>query len=98
MANHALPATTSTYANFVLELDGRLDDLALGLDPANTTATGLITNSIRWDSATNTWQKYNGTTWAALTAAYAININGTVGATTPAAGAFTTLSTSGIAN
>ena len=95
MADHSKPLTTSTYANFVTELDGRFDDLSVGLDPAVTTATNLITNSIRWSSASLKWQKWNGTTWNDLAASYSININGTVGATTPAAGAFTTLSSTG---
>lgn len=98
MANHALPTTTSTYANFVTELDGRLDDLAFGLDPAVTTATNVPTNAIRWNSASKYWEKYNGTAWAAMSASYSININGTVGATTASTGAFTTLSTTGIAS
>lgn len=97
MANHALPTTTSTYANFVAEMNARFTDLAIGLDPAFTTATNVTTNSIRWNSALKYWEKYNGSTWAALTTAYSININGSVGATTPSTGAFTTLSTTGIA-
>ena len=94
MANHNLPQTTSTYVNFVSELDGRFDDLSVGLDPAVTTATNIPTNSIRWNSALRYWEKYNGTTWSALSASFTININGSVGATTPSTGAFTTLSSS----
>ena len=95
MADHSKPLTTSTYANFVTELDGRFDDLTLGLDPANTSPTNLATNAIRFSSAVSKWQKYDGTTWADLASSYAININGTVGATTPAAGSFTDLSSTG---
>ena len=95
MANHNLPQTTSTYVNFVSELDARFDDLAVGLDPAVTTATNVPTNSIRWNSSLKYWEKYNGTTWAALSTSYSINLNGSVGATTPSTGAFTTLSSSG---
>ena len=95
MANHNLPTLTSTYSNFVSELDGRLDDLALGLDPATTTATNVPTNAIRWSSSLNKWQKWNGSAWNDLSTSFAININGTVGATTPASGAFTTLSATG---
>ncbi len=98
MANHSLPTISSGYSNFVNELDARFDDLALGLDPAVTTATNVPTNTVRWNSAGNSWQKWNGTAWNALTAGYSININGTVGATTPSTGAFTTLSTSGVAS
>ena len=95
MADHSKPLTTSTYANFVTELDGRLDDITLGLDPANTSPTNLPTNAIRWSSAALKWQKWDGTTFNDLAASYTININGTVGATTPAAGTFTTLSSTG---
>jgi hypothetical protein len=94
MADHSKPIITSTYTNFVNELSARFNDLALGLDSVNTTPTNLPTNSIRWNSTLNKWQRWNGTTWGDLTSSYAININGTVGATTPATGAFTTLSTS----
>lgn len=95
MADHSKPTTTSTYTNFVSELDGRLDDLSLGLDPATTSPTNLATNSIRWTSGSSKWQKYDGSTWNDLTSAYSININGTVGATTPTTGVFTTLSSTG---
>lgn len=94
MADHSKPTTTSTYSNFVTELDGRLDDLALGLDPATTSPTNVPTNSIRWNSANTKWQKWNGTAWGDLSSSYSVNINGTVGSTTPDAGAFTTLTSS----
>ncbi|NDG64732.1 MAG: hypothetical protein EBY29_14920, partial [Planctomycetes bacterium] len=83
MADHSKPTTTSLYSAFVTELDARCDDLALQLDPALTTATNLITGSIRWTSASNKWQKWNGTTWVDLSSGYAIPINGaSVAATT----------------
>ena len=76
MADHSKPVLTSTYANFVTELDGRFDDLAVGLDPAVTTATNVPTNTICWSSAAAKWQKYNGSTWADLASTYAISISG----------------------
>jgi hypothetical protein len=76
MADHSKPVLTSAYADFVTELDARFDDLAVGIDPAVTTATNVPTNAIRWSSAASKWQKYNGSTWADLTALYAINISG----------------------
>lgn len=82
MADHSKPVLTSAYADFVTELDGRFDDLAVGLDPAVTTATNVPTNSVRWSSAAAKWQKYNGSTWADLTALYAINISGNAATTT----------------
>lgn len=92
MADHSKPTLTSNYTNFVNELDSRFDDLAQGLDPAITTASNLPTNSIRWSSAASKWEKFNGTTWNDLSSSYSINVNGSVGATTPSTGVFTTLS------
>jgi len=76
MANHNLPTLTSTYVNFRAELDGRLVDLAQGLDPAVTDVTNPPANAIRWSSAANLWQRWNGTSWVSLTATYAISISG----------------------
>jgi len=76
MANHNLPTLTSTYVNFRAELDGRLVDLAQGLDPAVTAVTNPPANAIRWSSAANLWQRWNGTSWVNLTATYAISISG----------------------
>ena len=70
MADHSKPTVTSTYANYTSELDGRLDDLALGLDPATTSPTNVPTNAIRWASASNKWQKWNGSSWNDLSANY----------------------------
>jgi len=67
MADHSKPILTSTYANFVSELDARMDDLAVGLDPAVTTVTNPPNNAIRWTSASKTWQKWSGSAWVALT-------------------------------
>ena len=66
MADHNLPLLTSTYSNFVTELDNRFDDITKMLDPATVTTavTNIATNSIQWNSATNTWRKWNGTSWS----------------------------------
>lgn len=55
---------TYTVDNCVL-LAKQLDD---------TTPTGVATGMIRWSSTNNKWQKYNGTTWADLSSAYAISV------------------------
>lgn len=73
MADHNKPTVTSLYANFVAELDARLDDLTLMLDPARTTATNIPTGAIRWASASSKWQLWNGSAWVDLAATYAIN-------------------------
>lgn len=88
MADHLKPTITSTYSNFVTELDARFDDLAVGLDPAVTTSTNLPTGSIRWTSASNKWQKFNGTAYVDLSALYSINISGNAG--TVSSGIYTT--------
>lgn len=79
MANHALPTLTSTYTNVLTQLDDRFDDQAKMFDPATvtTTVTGVPTNTIRWNSATNNWTKFNGSTWVALSSLYAISVSGT---------------------
>lgn len=95
MADHSKPTTSSTYANFVTELDGRMDDLAVGFDPAVVTVTNPPTSAIRWSSSGKKWEIYSGASWGDLTTSYSININGAVGAGFPSTGAFTTLTTSG---
>jgi hypothetical protein len=90
MADHLKPTITSTYSDFVTELDGRFDDLAVGLDPSVTTATNLPTGSIRWVSASNKWQKYNGSAYVDLSSLYSINISGNAGTVTN--GIYTTVS------
>jgi hypothetical protein len=82
MADHSKPLTTSTYANFVAELDARFDDLVIGLDPAFTTATNIPTNSIRFNSSATKWQKWNGSAWVDLAATYAISVTGNAGTVT----------------
>lgn len=94
MADHSLPTNTSAYASYTTQLDSRFDDLTLGLDSVLTSPTNLPTNAIRWNSTTFKHQRWSGSAWNDFTR-YDININGTVGATTPNTGAFTTLSTTG---
>jgi hypothetical protein len=64
-------------------------DLAKGNDPALVTVTNPPTGMIRWNSASNKFEKYNGTTWADLATTYAINAEngaGSVGSWTPSVG------------
>lgn len=76
MANWNNPTLTSTYTNFVTEVKDRDTDQAVGFDPAIVTPTNLPTNTIRWSSAVNKWQKWNGSVWNDLTATFAIAISG----------------------
>jgi Repeat of unknown function (DUF5907) len=68
------PVLTSTYTDHQTDLKNRDLDLAKGCDPAIVTVTNPPTNMIRWNSASNRWEKYNGTTWDALSATYAITV------------------------
>lgn len=76
MANHNLPTLTSSYANFVQEMDARMDDISIGFDPAITTVTNQATGTIRWTSGSNKWEKWSGTNWGDLSNSYNINISG----------------------
>jgi microcystin-dependent protein len=76
MANHNLPTVTSGYLNFVSELNGRLVDCAAAFDPAFVTVTNPPVNTVRFSSAANAWQRWNGTAWVALATTYAISISG----------------------
>lgn len=89
MADHNKPTTSSTYANLISEVDGRFDDLARQLDPAHASPTNLIDNAICWTSASNKWQKFNGSTWSDLSSLYAINISGNAATATTATTATT---------
>lgn len=72
------PVITDTYINVLAELRANDTDLAIGLDPALTSASNVPNNAIRWTSAGNKWQKYSTTTssWNDLSSGYAINITG----------------------
>jgi hypothetical protein len=76
-ANWSNPTLTSTYTNFVTEVNNRDEDLALQFD--GTTSTNIPTNTIRWDSAANRWKKWNGSSWAELTGTYALTALSTTG-------------------
>ena len=76
MANHNLPTSTSTYLNFIAEVSGRLVDAAVAFDPAFTTVTNPPTNTVRLNSSASRWERWNGTSWIAAIATWAINISG----------------------
>lgn len=78
MADHSKPVLTSLYANFLSELDTRIDDVAVGLDPARVTVTNPPTYTNRWNSVSGKWEQWNGTSWVDMASVYNININGTV--------------------
>lgn len=78
------PATTDAYTAYTAELVANMQDLAKGLDPANCTVSNPPTGAIRWTSAGNKWEKWNGSAWAALTTTYAIDISGNAATATTA--------------
>jgi hypothetical protein len=100
MANWSNPLLTSTYTNFVTEVKDRDTDLALQFD--GTTTTNIPTNTIRWNSSINRWQKWNGSSWAELTSTYALTGlsttgNATIGGTLGSGAITSTGSVSGTA-
>jgi len=78
MADWSLPTLTSTYTNFVGEVKSRDVDLALQFD--GTTSTSIPTGAIRWTSSANTWQKWTGSAWGALSSTFAFPAITTTGA------------------
>lgn len=77
MANWSNPILTSLYTDVLTELKNRDVDLALQFD--GTSTTNLPTGAIRWNSTISRWQKWNGSSWGELTAAYAFNALSTSG-------------------
>ena len=99
MANHNLPTLAgTTYADFLNQIDARLDDLAQGLDPAVTTVSNPPLNAIRWTSAANRWEKWNGTAWVVLSTGYSINLAGPSTVTANSASAALTITQTGTGN
>lgn len=100
MADHSKPALASTYTNYTSELNGRIDDAGKWNSTALTSQpTNLPTDTVRWDATNFGWYRNNNTAaspnWVVLSTRYSINIDGIVGANTPAAGTFTTLVVNG---
>lgn len=75
------PVATADRAQNLTDTKDTLVAVAKQLD--DTTPTGVAAGMIRWSSANNKWQKYNGTSWADLSSSYAINVTGMI--TEPAA-------------
>ena len=75
MADWSNPTLVSTYTSVLDTLKARDSDAALMFDPALVTPTNLPTGSIRWTSAANRFEKFNGTAWAALATTYAIDVD-----------------------
>lgn len=63
--------TTARADNLTYTVD---NVVAVAKQLDDTSPTGVATGMIRWSSTNNKWQKYNGTTWADLSSAYAISV------------------------
>lgn len=81
-ADWSTPGLSDAYADVLALIDERLDDVLVGFDPAVVTPTNFPTNAVRWTSASNKWQKWDGGTWNDLTSTYAISISGNAGTAT----------------
>lgn len=80
MANWNLPSISDLYADVISLFKSRDTDLAKGMDPARVTVTNPEQYFIRWNSANNKWEIFNGTTWGDLAATFAINVDKVDGA------------------
>jgi hypothetical protein len=97
MANWSLPTLSSLYADVVSLFKDRDLDLAKGLDPAKVTITNPVTDMLRWSSAGNKWERYNGTAWVDMATTYAISISGNAATATSAATATNSTQLGGVA-
>lgn len=84
MADHSLPGLTTPYATFLSALSGRIADLMLANDPANTTVTNPPTGTVRWNSVSAKWEKWGGAAWGNLATLYGISISGNAATATTA--------------
>ena len=71
------PQLSSTYTNIINTIRERDDDVAKQFNTPSTNAllgSGHVTGTIRWDGANNKWLLKGASSWADLTASYAINV------------------------
>ena len=71
------PVVTDAYASVLQSIKDLISDLAKGLD--GTSTANIPTNAIRWSSADSRFEKYNGSTWAALASTFAMNVASVAG-------------------
>jgi hypothetical protein len=86
MADFSKPTISSLYVNYTDEINEKIQDLAVGLDPAVSTSTNIPVGAIRWVATNNRWEKFNGSSWSPLSSSYAITVaytpSGSITATT----------------
>lgn len=73
MADFNNPSLTSTYSDLASDIKARDEDIAKWFD--GTTSTNLPSGVKRWNSASNSFEEYNGSTWTSLTTEYSINVS-----------------------
>ena len=77
MASHAPLLTSENYVTLLTDrIDGRIADASKQFDPAYSSPTNVLTNSMRFTSATSKWERWNGTSWVDAATSYSINITG----------------------
>lgn len=70
------PAVADNYSSaYTPYLVDNFVAVCRGLDPATATYSNPPTNAVRWNSANTFWEKYNGSTWAALSSSYNITVS-----------------------
>ena len=80
------PIISDNYAALLPALQTTLTDIARGYDPATTgTKTNTPVDCLQWNSVNSRWEKFNGTSWNALSSLYAINISGNAATASSAA-------------
>ena len=73
------PVVTDAYASVLQSIKDLISDLAKGLD--GTSTANIPTNAIRWGSANNRFEKYNGSAWVALSATMSQDVTSLSGKT-----------------
>lgn len=77
-ANWSNPTLSTTKVNWPDEIRQLAEDALMMLDQSGTpaTSTNLPTGAKRWNDGSSRWEIYNGTSWDALAASYAITVTG----------------------
>lgn len=73
------PVVTDAYASVLQSIKDLIADLAKGLDGTGT--ANVPTNAIRWGSANNRFERYNGSAWVALVATMSQDVTSLSGKT-----------------
>jgi len=72
MANWDNPTTASLYVDFITELKARDADLATMFSGS---PTNIITDTVKWNAASDKFEIYNGASWDDLSTKFLINVD-----------------------